>query len=61
MTDFEIHRKYSIEHHEGVSSDNSKFLHLGNIGRILITPIPGYSTHCNDQMSPTIDWEKYSI
>lgn len=61
MNDFEIHRKYSIEHHEGVSSDNSKFLHLGNIGRVLITPIPGYSTHCNDQMSPTIDWEKYSI
>jgi hypothetical protein len=61
MTDFEIHRKYSIEHHEGVSSDNSKFLHLGNIGRILITPVPGYSTHCNLEMSPTIDWEKYSI
>ena len=59
--DFDIHRKYSIEHHGGVSSDNSKFLHLGRMGRILITPIPGYSTHCNLEMSPIIDWSKYSI
>lgn len=55
--DMWIHRKYSIEHHQGISSDNSKFLHLGQIGRSLFTPMPGYSTHCNFESSPTIDWE----
>ncbi len=58
IRDFDIHRLYSINHYNGVSSDNSKFLHLGSIGRNLFTPIPGYSTHCNLEMSPTIDWEK---
>jgi len=57
--DMDIHRKYSIEHHNGVSSDNSKFIHLCNMGRVLITPIPGYSTHCNLEMSPIINWVDY--
>jgi len=59
MKDFDIHMFYSINHHNGVSSDNSKFMHLGNMGRKLITPIPGYSTHCNLEMSPTVKWDNY--
>jgi len=57
--DFEIHKYYSINCHEGVSSDNSKFIHLESINRSLITPMPGYSTHCDYLQSPVIDWEKY--
>jgi hypothetical protein len=58
-SDFEIHRKYSIEHYNGISQDHSKFVNLVSSGRILITPIPGYSTHCNHLQSPTIEWGNY--
>jgi hypothetical protein len=61
MNDFEIHRKYSTENYNGISQDHNKFIHLGSIGRKLVTPIPGYSTHCNHLQSPIIDWEKYII
>lgn len=57
--DMHVHKHYSVQNYNGVSQDHSKFMHLGNIGRVLLTPIPGYSTHCNDQMSPVIKWEKY--
>jgi hypothetical protein len=39
--------------------DHAKFVELGRHGRRLITPMPGYSTHCDLLHSPTIDWEKY--
>jgi hypothetical protein len=43
-----------------VVGDHNKFLGLNaNKGRIVITPIPGLSTHCMEGlMSPTINWEK---
>jgi len=46
------HREFSIG--RDVTDDNSKFLHLGN----LVSSIPGWATHCDDYMSPTIDWER---
>lgn len=58
INDFEIHTKYST----GVepSEDHQKFLELSQIGRILVSSIPGYSTHCHQHiLAPCIDWEKY--
>ena len=46
--------------HTSVSGDHGKFLQLGEErNRMVITPIPGLSTHCiKGLMSPTIKWEK---
>lgn len=57
--DYPIHKHYSDASPDGVSMDHSKFVHLGNIGKVLVTPIPGYSTHCDHLQSPTIEWNKY--
>ena len=44
-----------------VAGDHNKFMLLNEQrGRMVITPIPGLSTHCVEGlMSPTINWEKY--
>lgn len=44
--------------HTSFYSDHDKFVYLGNTrNRIVITPMPGLSTHCDDlYMSPLIDW-----
>jgi hypothetical protein len=58
MKDFVIQTKYST----GVepSADHQKFLELAQRGRVLVSSIPGYSTHCqNDLLSPCIDWKTY--
>ena len=57
--DMHIHKHYSAASPDGISMDHSKFVHLGNVGRTLVTPLPGYSTHCNQFQSPVINWEKY--
>ncbi len=60
LRDFPIHRKYS----EGkmVSEDHAKFLHLGKRGAMLISSIPGWSTHVDFAFaSPCIDWESLLI
>ena len=42
--------------------DHEMFAELEKKGRILLTPIPGLSTHCmNNLLSPCVDWEKYLI
>ena len=45
--------------HTSVSGDHNKFLQLAEErNRMVITPIPGLSTHCMEGlMSPTIDWK----
>jgi len=58
-SDIDIHKKYSIEHYNGISQDHSKFVHLASVGKLLVTPIPGYSTHCNHLQSPIIKWNNY--
>jgi len=46
--------------HTSVNGDHNKFLQLYNErNRMVITPIPGLSTHCMlNLMSPTIKWEE---
>jgi hypothetical protein len=46
--------------HTSVSGDHNKFLQLAEEkNRMVITPIPGLSTHCMEGlMSPTINWEE---
>jgi hypothetical protein len=56
--DYEIHKLYSDNSPSGITIDHQKFIHLMSIGKILITPMPAYSTHCDLLQSPTIDWEK---
>lgn len=56
--DYEIHKKYS----EGrkISLDHKKFLHLGRKGAVLVSSIPGWSTHAEPEYaSPCIDWESF--
>jgi hypothetical protein len=64
MEDLEIHQKYSIngvKEEEGFhfSKDYDKFWELQEQHKHLISPMPGWSTHCNaNHISPIIDWEK---
>ena len=66
LEDFEIHKEYSIN---GVketgnkgyhfSKDYEKFWHLQKQERYIISPMPGWSTHCDaNHISPIIDWEE---
>ena len=63
LEDLETHKKYSIH---GVkekngfhfSKDYDKFWELCKQQRYLISPIPGWSTHCDaNHISHTIDWK----
>jgi hypothetical protein len=52
-----IHKTYS----EGRTATDchNKFLKLKEMGAILISPVPGWSTHSKEEYeSPCIDWEK---
>lgn len=66
MEDYETHKKYSTYIKQGnnehqFSRDRDKFLELSENGRRIISPIPGYSTHCvTHRIAPCINWEEYS-
>jgi len=57
--DMHVHKHFSAASPDGISMDHAKFVYLGNMGRTLVTPLPGYSTHCDQFQSPVIDWKKY--
>jgi hypothetical protein len=64
LEDLEIHKKHSIngvKEQKGFhySKDYDKFWELQQQHRYLISPMPGWSTHCDaNHLSPIIDWEK---
>jgi hypothetical protein len=64
IEDLEIHQKHSIngvKKEEGFhfSKDYDKFWELQKQERYLISPMPGWSTHCDENhTSPIIDWKK---
>ena len=64
IEDLETHQKYSIngvKEQEGFhfSKDYDKFWELQKQERYLISPMPGWSTHCDENhISPIIDWKK---
>jgi hypothetical protein len=64
VEDFNVHKEYSIngvKEQEGFyfSKDYDKFWELQKQNKYLISPIPGWSTHCDaNHISPLIDWEK---
>ena len=54
--DEEIWKKWTLETHP---HDFQAFLELREKGRSLVTPIPGYSTHCEPKWAtPGIDWSQ---
>ena len=57
LSDIDIHRKYSKG--RTISRDHAKFMHLQQRGSLLISSVPGWSTHAEPEFaSPCIDWEK---
>ena len=64
IEDMEIQKEYSIygirEMDEySFSRDYNKFWELQKQERYLISPMPGWSTHCDENhISPVIDWKK---
>jgi len=65
LEDLEIHQKYSssnaIKEQDGFhfSKDYDKFWELQEKQRYLISPMPGWSTHCDaNHLSPVIEWNK---
>lgn len=64
LEDLEVHQKYSIngvKNKEGYyfSKDYDKFWELQEQHKYLVSPMPGWSTHCDsNHLSPIVNWEK---
>jgi len=59
MEDMNTHIAWSSNTPGGISNDTGRFNALSDEGKLLVSSIPGYSTHVNNQMSPLINWENY--
>lgn len=58
LRDLAIHQQFSQGRR--ITADHEKFLELGRQGKVLISSIPGWSTHIEDRLtSPCIDWESF--
>lgn len=58
LEDKKIHRRFS--EHRTISEDHRKFCDLHRRGRVLISSLPGWSTHAEPPFaSPCIDWEPF--
>lgn len=56
LEDLSVHRRFS--RNRSITADHAKFCCLRRKGRVLVSPIPGYSTHCEiEYASPCVDWE----
>ena len=56
--DADIHIKYSVGYKQ--RQDHASFMELHQRKRVLISSIPGYSTHCQKEfLAPCIDWKEY--
>jgi hypothetical protein len=56
IRDMPIHLQY-CDLEKGYTRDFDKFAHLEQLGKTLISPIPGYSGHCEvEYISPVVDW-----
>lgn len=55
LRDLEAHEAFSQD--RDISADYDKFVRLKKMGATLISPIPGWSTHIQEEnMSPCLDW-----
>ena len=60
LLDLPVHRHFS--RNRSISADHAKFCFLTRRGRLLISPIPGWSTHCEPEYaSPCVDWEEMGM
>jgi len=58
IDDIIVHKKW-CDLEAKWTKDHFKFIELGEMGRTLASPIPGFSTHCDeDYLSPVVDWSK---
>lgn len=56
--DLRFHRRFSLARE--VSDDHKKFSYLKKRGSLLISSLPGWSTHAEPELSsPCIDWEQF--
>ena len=64
MEDLAIHKEYSLNGIKEIdgyhfSKDYDKFWELQKHNKYITSPIPGWSTHCDENhISPVIDWER---
>lgn len=58
MQDLSVHRRFSLG--RKITADHDKFTSLKKKGRVLISAVPGFSTHAEPKFSsPRIDWEPF--
>jgi hypothetical protein len=60
MQDLALQRRFSKG--RSITEDHRKFCTLGKKGRVLISPLPGWSTHVEpNYASPCIDWNQFML